>query len=64
MDISFAVFTPQDGAILDQVSLQAIADVPDMFLGALMDGLVPREDNIILHADGRIENITRQAFCQ
>jgi Xaa-Pro dipeptidase len=22
------------------------------------------EDNIILHADGRIENITRQAFCQ
>ena len=48
MDTSFAVFTPQEGAVLDQISLQAIAAVPNMFLGALMDGMVPEEDNIIL----------------
>lgn len=29
MDTSFAVFAPKDGAILDQISLQAIADVPN-----------------------------------
>ena len=49
MDTSFAVFTPQEGAVLDQISLQAIASIPNMFLGALMDGMVPDEDNIILH---------------
>ena len=49
MDASFAVFAPKDGAVLDQVSLQAIADVPNLLLGALMDGFVPTEDNIILH---------------
>ena len=49
MDTSFAVFSPQEGAVLDQISLQAIAEVPNLFLGALMDGLVPQEDNIILH---------------
>jgi len=49
MDASFAVFAPKDGAILDQVSLQAIADVPNLMLGALMDGFVPNEDNIILN---------------
>jgi hypothetical protein len=48
MDTSFAVFAPKDGAILDQISLQAIADVPNSMLGALMDGLVPNEQNIIL----------------
>ena len=31
MDTSFAVFTPQEGAVLDQISLQAIAAVPNMF---------------------------------
>ena len=49
MDTSFAVFSPPKGAVLDQISLQAIAEVPNMFLGALMDGMVPQEDNIILH---------------
>ena len=48
MDNSFAVFAPKEGAILDQVSLQAIADVPSTLLGALMDGLAPETSNIIL----------------
>ena len=34
MDTSFAVFSPQEGAVLDQINLQAIAEVPNMFLGA------------------------------
>ena len=55
MDASFAVFAPKDGAILDQVSLQAIADVPNLLLGALMDGFVPTEDNIILHGLDRLD---------
>ena len=47
MDTSFAVFSPQEGAV--QINgLQAIAEVPNMFLGALMDGMVP-QDNVILH---------------
>ncbi len=48
MDASIAVFSPQEGAVLDQISLQAIADVPNAMLGALMDGLAPSEDNIVL----------------
>ena len=44
-----SIYTPRRRSVLDQISLQAIADVPNMFLGALMDGMVPEEDNIILH---------------
>ena len=49
MDTTFAIFAPQNGAVLDQISLQAISDVPNTLLGAFMDGLVPEEDNIVLH---------------
>ncbi len=48
MDANIAVFSPQEGAVLDQISLQAIADVPNSMLGVLMDGLAPSEDNIVL----------------
>ncbi len=48
MDGSFSVFVPSEGAILDQVSLQAIADVPNSILGAYLDGVVPGQHNLIL----------------
>ena len=33
MDTSFAVFTPQEGAVLDQISLQAIASSTEYVFG-------------------------------
>ena len=41
MDTSFAVFTPQEECGSRSNQFVGIADVPNMFLGALMDGMVP-----------------------
>jgi hypothetical protein len=49
MDANFAVFAPSEGAILDQVSLQAIADVPSSVLGVYLDSRTPQQSNVILH---------------
>lgn len=48
MDSSFAVFSPKEGAIVDQISLQAIADVPSIVLGAYLDSNVPGTGSLIL----------------
>lgn len=48
MDSSFAVFAPQEGAVLDQISLQAISNIPSDILGAYLSGLVPNKGGLIL----------------
>ncbi|MEC7985416.1 MAG: hypothetical protein VX278_09645 [Myxococcota bacterium] len=44
----FHSFRPTEGAVLDQDSLQAIADIPTRMLSAYMDSLAPGTPNIIL----------------
>ena len=46
MDANFSAFAPSEGAILDQVSLQAIADVPSAVLGMYLDARAPKESNL------------------
>lgn len=48
MTSSFAVFAPSEGAVLDQISLQAIADVPHNVLSAYLDGVGPDTNGLIL----------------
>ena len=49
MSSSFPVFSPKEGAVLDQVSLQAISNVPSDILGAYLTGITPQQGGIILH---------------
>jgi hypothetical protein len=49
MTSSFSVFSPCEGAVLDQISLQAISQVPSDILGAYLNGVTPGKGGLILH---------------
>ena len=44
----FHSFRPKEGAVLDQDSLQAIADIPNRMLSVYLDSLAPQTPNMIL----------------
>jgi hypothetical protein len=44
----FHSFRPKEGAVLDQDSLQSIADIPNRMLSVYLDSLAPNTPNIIL----------------
>jgi hypothetical protein len=44
----FHSFRPKEGAVLDQDSLQSIADIPNRMLSVYLDSLAPNTPNMIL----------------
>ncbi len=47
-DLTFSVFHPRDGAVLDLQSLEAIAELPSSLLSAALTARVPQATGLVL----------------